>query len=81
MFECIGSHEAIKSAFFVFGLNGYNCRLFLEHVSREGIPPLIGGLSPEDSELSYHQFAPLSPDGFVGAVLDGEFASEEGEEK
>lgn len=57
VYECIGSHEAIKSAFFVFGMKSYNCEDFISHNSVEGIP-MVGELSPERTAVSYHPSAP-----------------------
>jgi hypothetical protein len=61
-FDCDNSHRAIKSAFLMLGLKGYNCKLFCEAFAASGLTLCDGELSPEDAELSYHDgILPATP--------------------
>ena len=53
-YECMGTHKYIKSAFFVFGMLGYNCDAFVTYVGENGVP-LLQQLSPEESQVSHYE--------------------------
>ena len=61
IFICDSSHSAIKDAYFCFGLCGYNINTFLTHVASlpSGVIQSAGDLSPENTEISHFQPAPL----------------------
>lgn len=51
LFSCAGSQAYIKSAYFVFGLNGYNIEQFLAYVRDNPIQP-SDNLSPEHEDIT-----------------------------
>ena len=61
-FERDSSHSAIKDAYFYFGLCGYNINTLLPHHVASlpgGVIQSTGDLSPENTEISPFQPAPL----------------------
>ena len=52
VYELIVDHRAIKSAYLVFGLCGYDMNCFLGHIEQHPIVLVDGELSPEGSVVS-----------------------------
>jgi hypothetical protein len=54
VYELVADHRAIKSAYLVFGLCGYDMDYFLVHLDQHPIVLVGGELSPAGSVVSCH---------------------------